>query len=198
MSVLPSKASGITTSASVCGPLSLSCGPQTASFFSTLARMAATVSDAAITRACGNPLDRSQAEVVVGVALADVNGGESLARGSDCLREGAAVGQREAAVDQQGFGSTGDEHRRTEEAVRPRGKMFPCQVRCGSSGGDRRFHTLSPCERLEPQARHAAHRPSHCGHERSDGPNPASGATTRPIVRTFSGASRHDPRRVAW
>ena len=49
----PSNTSGMTISASVCGPFSLSCGPQMASFFSTLALIAATVSEAAITRTFG-------------------------------------------------------------------------------------------------------------------------------------------------
>lgn len=91
-----------TTSARVCGPLSLQLRPPDRQLFQ-IAAIAAMVSEAARIRAWGRRRGyRGQAKVIVGIALADVDGLERLARRRDGLGHGPAIGQGEATVHQDG------------------------------------------------------------------------------------------------
>ena len=72
-------------------------------------------------------LDGRQAEVVVRIALADVNRRELFATGLDGLDERLAVGKRKAPVDQHGLACAGNQYRGTEESMLARGKMLPGQ-----------------------------------------------------------------------
>jgi len=69
--------------------------------------------------------DRGEGEVVVGVDLAHVDGGEAIARGANGVCDLAAIAEREAAIDQDRFRRTGQQHRCAKEAVFAGGKVSP-------------------------------------------------------------------------
>src|SRR5439155_24500670 len=73
-------------------------------------------------------LDRRQAEVVVRIALADVNGRELFAAGLDGFGERLAIGKRKATIDQHGIACARNQYRGTEESMLASGKMFPGQI----------------------------------------------------------------------
>ena len=124
VSVLPSKVSGITTSAERLRPVLLELRSPGGEFLLHTCADGGYCFRPAITRASGKAsLIGPRAEVVVRITLADINGGETLPVALIASRP-PTVRKREASVDQHGLGRTGDEHRGTEEAVRSGGKVF--------------------------------------------------------------------------
>ena len=81
-------------------------------------------------------LDRGQAEVVIGVRVGHVHGGQGLLALEDHRDEAVRVGERELAVDQDRLLVTGDERRVDEEAGGRSGEHRRRELAVG--GGDGR------------------------------------------------------------
>src|SRR5437588_61184 len=105
-------------------------------------------------------LDGAEAEIIIRVRLADIDGGELLAGGLDGVSDSLAIGQREAAIDQHGFARPGHQNGSPEEAVLSGWKMLPgesargmaeacgCED-CGGARGESGFHDGSPCRHVD-------------------------------------------------
>ena len=72
-------------------------------------------------------LERREAEVVIRIALADVNRREVFATGLDCIDQGFAVGKRKAAIDQDRIARASYQYRGAKESMLACAKMFPGQ-----------------------------------------------------------------------
>src|SRR5207244_7269222 len=73
-------------------------------------------------------LDRRQAEVVIRIALADVDGRELLAAGLDGFGERPAVGKRKATIDQDSTACAENQNGGAQKPILPSGKLLPSQL----------------------------------------------------------------------